>query len=457
MSIELFITRFILVVILMMAVFVSYFRGNGKWTNPLFVYVLSTTIIYLFYALGGAEFTNGTSISGEAYYVINLLLSTFAYTFAVRGMDKELKSRSLIDHKFLSRILWMLLAPTAISLTILLFKLTNGNLFLLFDLTSGNAMKWLRITERDPLVYITEAIFLALVSIMIPAALLSLGQGKKLFVVVSFVSYFLYLLSTGSRSPAIALILMIIVPAMELKKRGHNNRWVQRLLRSSAIIIAILFIAVSLSRDKIEDNSDEMLKAVFSADELGYIANSSFIPYGIQLPSTIISIYFASTFNNYLIAFDQSDVMEKSMGYRLFYTQYKSLDLLFPNGEKEKETILSDNTGHLRSISPTGDQWATNLGTLVLEFGRLYSLIASIIQGLIMGWLMRLARRLESNRRVILLSFIFPLAISSALVHPLMSFSVHIQLFVILLMIVMWLRGPRSHVQSPVKLSFHAE
>lgn len=454
MSIEHYIIRILLVPIIIGAVYASFFRGKRDWTNPLFVYVLSMTIIYLFYAISGAKFTNGESIFGEIYYVFNLLLSIAGYIFAVRGADTKSNSRYQVDNDFLSKIHWILLGPMVFSLAILLARLTNGNLLLLFDLSGGNVMKWLRISERDPLVYAVEAIFLSLVSVMIPAAVLSLGQGRKKFIIIPFISYILYLLSTGSRSPAIALILMIVVPIVELNRQGHNNRWVRRTLRLSAIVVASLFIAVTLSRDEIEDNSDSMLKTVFSADNLGFIADSTFIPYGIRLPSTITSIYFSSTFNNYLIAFDQSDVMEKSWGYRLFYTEYKAFDFLFPFGEGNKEQILSDNTEHLRSVSPTGDQWATNLGTLVLEFGLLYSLIASLIQGLVMGWLIRISNELENNRRVILLSLVFTLAVTSSLVHPLMSFSTHIHIVIIGLVAILWISRSRRNRGRAVNCAY---
>jgi oligosaccharide repeat unit polymerase len=447
----------VLIAILSAVLFVSYYRNKRDWSNPLFLYALSTSVVYFFYAFGGAEFTNGINIFGEIFYVASLVLATFGYLLAVGSLDRNPSLSFPIDNNFLTKILWILIAPMILSLAILLVRLTDGNLFLLFDLGGGNAMKWLRITERDPLVYVSEAIFLGLVSIMIPAAILNLGQKKKKFVIVCFFSYFLYLLSTGSRSPAIALILMVIIPAIELRRRGRDNLWVRRLLRSSAILVAALFILVTISRDKIEDNGDEMLKAVFSAEKLGFIADSTLIPYGIKLPSTIISIYFASTFNNYIIAFDQSDSMEKSWGYRLFYTEYKALDLIVPMSNVSRETILSDNTVHLRSISPTGDQWATNLGTLVLEFGVFYSMIFSLIQGVLIGWIVRISRKLESNRSVILKSLVFTIAITSSLVHPLMSFSIHIQLLILLIIYFSGSRRSRSSNNRPDRINSPAQ
>ncbi|PUE60911.1 hypothetical protein B9Z45_06200 [Limnohabitans sp. 2KL-17] len=385
---------------------------------------------------------------GEIYFLLAVTMACFGYRLTADRSECKFSNVGGLDNGFLVNIVKALMIPMLLALAILIFSLTDGNLLSLFDLSSGNAMKWLRITERNLIVYVSEALFSALIGILLPASVLLLAQKRKSAFTVSMIAYTLYLLSTGSRSPVVGVVLMLIAPIVEFRRRGIYSVAIRRIFFGVIVSVLLLFTAVSLSRDQIEDNSDQMLEAVFNAKRLGFIAEEKLLPNFLQLPVNIVTIYFASTFNNYLIAYEESATMEKSWGYRLFYTEYKALGVLIPMEQSRAEMILFDNTEKLRSISPTGDQWGMSLGTLVLEFGAYFALVVSFLQGILMGWLVKLSRNMENNRRVVIESFLIPVAISAALVHPLMSFSTHIQLAILL---IIALKGSRLYKGTVVK------
>ena len=445
---QLEVTRILLGLVLALFLLALWLVRSRRWTDPLFLYVLFSTLLYFAYAFTGAEFYNSTSIAGEVFFVAALAISCVGYAFAVGRSGAASRGVGEPDPAFPGRIVSVLMVPMLVSLGVLLGSLTGGNVLLLFDLSYGNALKWLRVTEHSPVVYVSEAVFLATIGVLLPASVLQLGQKRKLAFVVVLVAYVLYLLSTGSRSPVVGAVLMVIAPIAALRRRGIRIAAMRRVFIGVVVAVIALFVAISLNRDRVEDNSDDMLKAVFNAKRLGFIAEEKILPYSLQLPANIIIIYFASTFNNYLIAFEQSASMDKAWGYRLFYTEYKALGVVIPMAPGRSETILAENTETLRFISPTGDQWATTPGTHVLELGTMLALAASFVHGLTMCWLVKLSRRLEPNRRVMLQSFLIPVAFTAALVHPLMSFSTHIHFFMLMAMAMLSLRGRRFRMRS---------
>ena len=453
---QLEVIRILLGLLLTLFLLALWLVRSRRWTDPLFLYVSFSTLLYFAYAFSGVQFYNGTSLSGEVFFVAALVVSCVGYALVDRRFSTEHHGVDEPDPAFLASIVYVLMVPMLLSLGVLLGILTGGNLMQLLDLSYGNALKWLRITERSPVVWVSEAVFLAAIGIVLPASVLQLGQKRKLAMVVTLIAFTLYLLSTGSRSPVVGAVLMVLAPVAELRRRGIYTSSIRRVFISIVVAVLTLFITVSLSRDQAEDNSNDMLAAVFNAKSLGFVAKENILPYSLQLPAKIIIIYFASTFNNYLIAFEQSASMDKAWGYRLFYTESKALGVVFPMDPGRSETILDENTKTLRFISPTGDQWATNLGTLLLEFGAPLALAASFVQGVAMGWLVRLSRRLEPNRRVMIESLLIPFAISGVLVHPLNSFSTHIQLLMLLTMVALALCRRRSRTSSLIPLPDNA-
>ncbi|WON82826.1 MULTISPECIES: hypothetical protein [Chromobacterium] len=427
-------------------VLILFFYCRDKWRNPFFLYVTGSLMVFLSYEWGGAEFVNGRSMEAEGFYLFSLLISCFGYRLTCFQHASLSVSIDPIKARKESWTESWLMGLMLIVLGILIVRLTSGNIFRLFDLSYGNELKWLRITEKDLVIYVSEATFIALFGVVLPIAVLKLARTPSSWRSLTLVilPYLLYLMTTGSRSPVVAAVLTALPAFIALREYGYSTRKIKKLLILLFLCSVAYFSIISMSRDTIDDNGNDALKVIFNANELGYLADADFLPRVIQLPLNVISIYFSSTFNNYVIIFQKSEELANSFGYRIFYSEAKFFSTIVPLMDfTNSEQVLSENTALLRQVSPTGDQWGTNLGTLILEFGLYGALFCSFIQGAVMGSLISFSRRLNSTGKVLMDCFLVPIAISSIIVHPLLSLSVHVQFLVLILI----LRKVKNFVQ----------
>ena len=247
-------------------------------------------------------------------------------------------------------------------------------------------------------------------------------------------------MSTGSRSPILIFILLILSTIIIGRNYSisiyniYRNRC--RYSITTIFVMIIYMITTTSLRIESEELNSDVFKEYFKIIDFGFInsmvetANTTFF-----FISTVIT-YSASTYNNIIIRFQEISYITPSFGYRYFFYIISALKIMLPEPNNNDlffrwKDLATENNIHLLNISTAAGQWATPIGDLIWDFGLPGSVLITIITFYLLG---RLIRRTQENpsiqnlllTTIILATFLLPLT------HPFLSLYFQYLLFICL-------------------------
>lgn len=416
---------------------------------------LGILALYACYCFSGVQFNNG--VSGMAELTIAALVATSVVSFvlgermpALRliAMRGPVQSRDGAErHDIRSVPLHYVCVLVAVSIIFYLI-LTQGQPLRLF--TDGVGLKFERlqgIAEKSPLLLNLDALVLAMTLIGLAWSILSYRDNLKSKLTLGLVIFliFLYVLSTGSRTPLIAVVLQILPAVSVARTRSRHMAWISRKkwFLGWALLAGIVFMIVTTgSRMQFEELNDDVFYFYFGVRDFGIVAPllQSGDAAAFFLATAIT--YAASTFNNVVIRYQELDAVTLSMGYKFLFFYISAAQILLPGmlpqGAAEWRDLATLNKDHLESISQAAGQWSTPYGDLLWDFGVAGTFAIVALLGVIAGLITANARRHPSFNNLLWQVMIIGFSLSP-LVNSFLSLYVH---YVVAILLMITLRPP---------------
>ena len=411
---------------------------------------LGILALYACYCFSGLKFANGSSAGAELIvaalvatsvgsFVLGMRLAAARYT-TVHNTRRKLQaaSRHFIP-PISSLYLWLL---TVIS-TIFYLLLTHGQPWRL--LTDGVGLKFERlqgIANKSPLLLNIDALVLAMTFIGLAWAILAYKDCRKSLISLGLSAFlmFIYVLSTGSRTPLIGVLLVILSAMSEARLRSRHMAWLSRkkwvILLFGVAGIAYMVVTTG-SRIEFEALSDAVFYSYFNLVDFGLIdslfksgdSSSFFLATAVT--------YAASTFNNVVIRYQELATITITMGYKFLFYYISAVQIIFPGllpqAVADWRDLAQINNYHLDMISQASGQWATPYGDLLWEFGIIGTFIIVALFGATAGMIIRKAKMNPSFNNLLLKVVVIGFSLSP-LVNPFLSLYVHYSLVIVLFM-----------------------
>ncbi len=420
---------------------------------------LGILMLYACYCFSGIRFANGSSAGAEL--LVAALVLTSAVAFALGERMCAVRSPAMRhahqvcheDARYLMQpipalYLW---AEVAVS-TVFYQLLTQGQPWrVLTDAVSLKHIRLQDISEKSPLLLNIDALVFAMALIGLAWAILGYHDNRRSRITlgVSVFLMLLYVLSTGSRSPLVAVFLQAL-PAMGVASwHSRDMAWLLRQKRFLvlALIAGIAFMVVTTgSRMKAEELGGDVFYSYFDVYDFGvtdHLLHSTNAA-AFFLGTTVT--YAASTFNNLVIRYQELDAITVSMGYKFFFFYTSIATKLFPEwvpqGLSEWRYLGAINNQHLATISQNAGQWATPYGDLIWDFGVAGTFIIVASFYVAAGLIMRRARNNPSFKNILLKVFVIGFSLSP-LTHPFLSLYVHYALALVIFITLWSSRRPR--------------
>jgi len=263
----------------------------------------------------------------------------------------------------------------------------------------------------------------------------------------------LYVLSTGSRTPLIGVILTSIAAMTYGKGQSQRIRSVSRnfkLIASLGFCLIVFMILVTSSRMEFEGLSSSVLVVFFDIREPGVIDWLADQGAAGFFTATLIT-YAASTFNNAIIRLQELGFITVSLGYKFAFFYISALQkitggLLHDEIARWRD-LATINNEHLLAISPAATQWATLFGDVIWDFGVVLTFLLTFVAFYISGLVVRRAS-CRPNLANCLLSSVIISQLMLPLVNPLLSVHVHFMMFIIA--VIYLAKRPRAASQPCV-------
>jgi hypothetical protein len=425
-------------ILFLILIYTRSINGSSAKSIP---YWMTVGIIFLYscYSFSGIEFYNGNSIKAELALTFLPAIGALGFSFSSRASIKNTLIVSSIPTDPVNKIPkvsgFFILITTAVVI-LFFYTLTNGQPWRI--ITDGVALKWDRLTattqDKNPLLIVFDAVSYSLMMIGISWSIIGYkddNRSRNYFIFLLFLIG-LYVVSTGSRTPLIGIILQIFGAVFF----GHqNSRLFSDLYRSKSIlwivsIFTILFmISITYFRMEIEQLDIFVFIKYFNITDPGIIEPlSEYGSFGFFF-STIIT-YSASTYNNAVIRIQELDAIVPTFGYKfLFYYLYAFIN---PNSEflTEWRNLATANNEYLLVMSDAATQWATVYGDAIWDFGLEITAILVLLVSYVSGFAINRASISPNLCTQLLGATIIGFSLSP-LVNPFLSLHVHFMLFII--------------------------
>ena len=426
---------------------------------------LGMLALYVCYCFLGIQFNNG--ISGMAELIIAALVATSVGSFVLGGRMPglrlisrcgSLQQRNGAQRHYMRPVplhyLWVLVVVSII----FYWLLTQGQPLRL--LTDGVGLKFERlqgIAEKSPLLLNLDALVLAMTLIGLAWSILSYRDDLKSKLTLGFclVLIFLYVLSTGSRTPLIAVILQIVPAVGVARKRSRHMAWISRKkwFFVWALLASMIFMIITTgSRMQFEELNVDVFYYYFGVRDFGIVtpllqsgdAAAFFVATAIT--------YAASTFNNVIIRFQELDAITLSMGYKFLFFYISAAQILMPGalpeGVAEWRDLATLNKDHLESISQAAGQWSTPYGDLIWDFGVGGTFAIVALLGLLAGLITADARKNPIFNNILWHVMIVGFSLSP-LVNSFLSLYVH---YVVAILLMITLSPPQRFIDANPRL-----
>jgi hypothetical protein len=409
--------------------------------------------LYACYCFFGIRFNNG--ISGVAELVVAALVATSVASFIIGekfitiGFTGNFQPRQTLNgdgRHFIPSVpvyyLWSLVVVSSVFYSIL----TQGQPLRL--LTDGVDLKLARlqdIAEKRPLLLNLDALVLAMTLLGLAWAILSYRDNRrsKFILGVSAILMFLYVLSTGSRTPLISVLLQVLPALSVARLRSRHMAWLSR--KKWFFVFALLagvasMIVITAARMKFEELNDDVFYSYFNVRDFGVIAK--LLQSGDEASFFLATAvtYAASTFNNVVIRYQELDAITLSLGYKFLFFYLAAAQLLLPGlvpqGASEWRDLATTSKEHLESVSMAAGQWATPYGDLIWDFGVAGTFIIVAILGVVAGLIIGSARKNPSFKNILWQVMVIGFSLSP-LVNSLLVLYVHYVL-ALLIFITFW-------------------
>lgn len=460
MESTLLVVRSFAFVILVVSILLSRRVNGSSVANCPYWVGLGMLLLYTSYCISGLSFGNGNSAYAELTLATLVLTSALGFNFGagrILGVRrKPLSVRRLMRvtpavHPRVSRNYTALV----LVLTLIFFTvLTGGQPWRV--LTDGVELKWERLhaaSDKDAVMLLLDSAVLASILIGLSWSIIGHHDDRRsrnrlmIFISLSV----LYVLSTGSRTPMIAVILNGIAAMTYGKAQSHFIRSVSansRLIVLAVMAMVGLMIIVTASRIEFEGLSSAVFEIYFDIRELGVIGWLTEQGAAGFFAATLIT-YAASTFNNAVIRLQELDSITLSMGYKFafFYiTAFQKITGgLFNDSLTAWRDLATINNDHLLAISPSATQWATLFGDVLWDFGVVLTFLLTFVTFYCAGVVVRRATCSPSLANCLLSSTVISLFLLP-LVNPLLSIHVHFMFFIIA---AIYLTKRRRAVRQP--------
>ena len=445
MDSTLLVARSFAFVILVASVLVSRRVNGSSVANCPYWVGLGTLLLYTSYCISGLGFGNGNSAYAELILATLVLTSALGFGLGagrILAVQRQASSARQVmpvppvGHPRVTRgYTALVLVLTLVFFTVL----TDGQPWRV--LTDGVELKWERlhaVSDKEAVMLLLDSAVLATILVGLSWSIIGHHDDRKsrnrlmIFVSLSV----LYVLSTGSRTPMIAVIFNGIAAMTYGKAQSNFIRSVSansKLIVSAAIAIVGLMIIVTASRIEFEGLSSAVFEIYFDIRELGVIGWLTEQGAAGFFAATLIT-YAASTFNNAVIRLQELDSVTLSIGYKFafFYiTAFQKITGgLFNDSLTAWRDLATINNDHLLAISPSATQWATLFGDVLWDFGVVLTFPLTFVTFYGAGMIVRRAACRPTLANCLLSSTVISLCLLP-LVNPFLSTYVHFMFFVI--------------------------
>lgn len=430
--------------------------GRGIDNIPLWSGI-GVTLLYACYCAVGIQFSNGSDAMAELTFASLIAVNTVFFILGVRAAPRPVVRPSAQQFSFqLPRpYIWVLLVVSIGFYTLLTqgqpWRLVTDTVGLKFERLSG-------IHDKDPILLNLDALVEGMTLVAFAWAILVYKDDRRsrtqLIVTTGLV--FLYVISTGSRSPFLAVAALALPAFAEARKRSLHMAWLSRrkwYFVSTALGAIVFLIIVTAMRIEVELLDKTVFSWYFGIDSFGVIDGlvSDSNPISFFLSTAIV--YASSTFNNVVIRFQELSSITPTIGYRFVFFYAAAAQILAPGFLQESLADWRDlavtNNLHLTSITEAAGQWATPYGDLLWDFGIIGAFITTAIISFVAGVIVGRARYLQSFPDVLLKVIVVGFTILP-LVNPLLSLYVHHELMIALFIICIHYLFHRTRSESMI-------
>ena len=410
---------------------------------------LGVLVLYVLYCISGIQFENGTLVDAEIVLSLYIFVGIISFAIGER-LARRWRGRSLVSLKtFLGSqdsvppLPWHFLLVYLMLFLAFVLILTKGNLLLI--ITGGPELKMERlkaIAEKNPLLLNLDQCVLAM-SILISTWLtLEIRPGffPKLRGSLSLVCLILYVLSTGSRSPLISLLLQFMVAIRLVRLRFDRMPMFlkSKLVRVLVISISASFLVYTTNQRMVFEGLDlSVFSAYFHAASLGTAGDLMEQEGPLQFLLGTIMVYLSATFNNFIIRFQELVNIDPSMGYRYWFFYLSAARILFPAFDfswlNDWQELGKSNWSHLESISMSAGQWSMSYGDLIWDYGIIATFFLIFAWGVLAGFILGRAKAKPSFKSVLWLAVFVGFSLVP-LVNPFLSLYVQYLLVMLILL-----------------------
>jgi hypothetical protein len=410
---------------------------------------LGVLVLYILYCISGIQFENGISTDAEILLSLYIVVAIISFAIGER-IARRWRGRSLVSlNTFLGKqdsvpsLPWHFLLLYLMLFLAFILILTKGNLLLI--ITGAPELKFERlkaIAEKNPLLLNLDQFVLASTILISTWLTLEIRPGfiPKLKGSLSLACLIIYVLSTGSRSPLMSLLLQAIVSLRLVRLRfGRSPMFLRsKFARFLAISLCAAFLIYTTNQRMVFEGLDlGVFSAYFHATSLGHAGDLLDQKGPVEFLLGTIIVYLAATFNNFIIRFQELANIDPSMGYRFCFFYLSAAKILLPAFDftwlNEWQDIAKSNWTHLESISMSAGQWSMSYGDLIWDYGAIATFFLVIAWGVLAGFILGRAKARPSFKAVLWLAVFAGFSLSP-LVNPFLSLYVQYLLAMLVLL-----------------------
>lgn len=400
---------YISVIFILISISYSFFKWfrKGKIFHPGFIYSFVNGLLFIVFALGQYDYL--VKIHWLYYYVYALII-TFFIVGIILGENfciKKVKDLNINNKNF-----WLLYITLLTYFTYLFFNLRNFSLYgAVEERFSGIAISQMNFNIFDYIIYNVVDSF---IEIMSPVVFTYAFYRKK-YIPIIILSLLMLVINifTNSRTALLYSMFLIIICFYTVYNNNkklyfyYRNKLLFLVLRKNflnflkkiVVIIAIilaLFVTLTYYRmtiherydyQKIEKNIEQYYRAEKKQSWL--TVTSPFPP--VNMTITQISLYLGGTVaSGGVIARIATDTGLHTWGLRNFFVFHRILAQLKLDGgfsNIARDNLLKVQDAAVKEIPAVGPGWFGDPGNLILDFGYIGSLVASLFTGWLVGWL----------------------------------------------------------------------
>ena len=412
--------------------------GRGVENIPLWSGIF-LTFLYGCYAFSGIQFANGSSAVAELMFAFLMATNTLFFIVGMRcARQKTQNKRIPIVRQHLPRTYLLVLFLVSIGFYI---HLTQGQPWRLLTDTVGLKFERLSgIAGKDPILLNFDALVQAMTLVAFVWAVIAYSDDKRSRRELIFTTglLLLYVLSTGSRSPMLGFFALGLAALAEARMHSRHMAWLagkKWYFIAVLILMLIFFIGVTAMRIELDALDKDLFLWYFGIDDFGIVNGLLEQPTPSSFFASTVIVYAASTFNNFIIRFQELSSIIPTMGYRFAFFYVAATQQLLPGFFSQEIAAWRDlaitNNLHLAMVSDAAGQWTTPYGDLLWDFGVFVAVVVTALVSGVAGYIVNKAKRKPDFHNSLLKVVVVGFSIVP-LVNPLLSLYVHYGLFIVI-------------------------